>query len=113
LKGLDVLAAPYPRLDGFYFSPLKIFEYMAAGKPIVASRIGQVAEILENEKTALLVAPENPEELASALRRLKAERKLAERLGAAAQKEAQEKHTWKARLEIVESIFRSLGVKKR
>ncbi len=113
LKNLDVLVAPYPQMDGFYFSPLKIFEYMAAGKPIVASRIGQVAEILENEKTALLVAPENPDELAFALRRLKNEHKLAERLGLEAQKEAKEKHTWKERLKIIEPIFRALTAKKR
>jgi len=113
LKSLDALAAPYPKINGFYFSPLKIFEYMAAGKPIVASRIGQVAQILENEKTALLVSPENPDELAAALRRLKSEHRLAKRLGLEAQKTAREKHTWKERLKIIEPIFRSLAVKKK
>ncbi len=113
LKGLDALVAPYPQMDGFYFSPLKIFEYMAAGRPIVASRIGQVAEILEDEKTALLVSPENPDALAAALRRLKAEQRLAERLGREAQKLAKEKHTWKARLKTVDAIFQSLTGRKK
>jgi len=112
LKSLDVLVAPYPYMDGFYFSPLKIFEYMAAGKPIVASRIGQVAEILEDGENALLVAPEDPKALASALRRLKSEPKLCELLGRQAQKTAEEKHTWKSRLKTVKGIFESLGAKK-
>jgi len=44
LAGLDVAVAPYPPLEDFYYSPLKIFEYMAAGLPIVASAIGQISE---------------------------------------------------------------------
>jgi len=112
LKTLDALVAPYPQMDGFYFSPLKIFEYMAAGRPIVASRIGQVAEILENGKNALLVPPENPDALTSALLRLKADRKLGEQLGKQAQKTAREKHSWTSRLQMVEGIFASLTDKK-
>lgn len=112
LKMFDALVAPYPQMDGFYFSPLKIFEYMAAGKPIVASRIGQVAEILEDGKNALLVPPENPEALAAALLRLKSDRKLGGLLGAQAQKVAKEKHGWKNRLKTVEAIFKSLADKK-
>jgi glycosyltransferase involved in cell wall biosynthesis len=112
LKMLDVLVAPYPQMENFYFSPLKIFEYMAAGKPIVASRIGQVAEILEDGENALLVPPENPQALAAALLRLKTDRKLGGRLGAQAQKNAREKHSWKSRLKMVEGIFQSLENKK-
>ncbi|MGH8003438.1 MAG: glycosyltransferase family 4 protein [Limisphaerales bacterium] len=112
LKALDALVAPYPQMDGFYFSPLKIFEYMAAGRPIVASRIGQVAEILEDGKSALLVPPEDPEALASALSRLKSDRRLGGLLGAQAQKTAREKHSWKNRLQVVEGIFKSLVDKK-
>ncbi|MCI0330427.1 MAG: glycosyltransferase family 4 protein [candidate division Zixibacteria bacterium] len=112
LRTLDALVAPYPHMDGFYFSPLKIFEYMAAGRPIVASRIGQVAEILENEKNALLVPPEDPEALASALFRLKSDRTLGEKLGKQAQKMVKVKHTWKNRLHTIQEIFESLMDKK-
>src|SRR5262249_36909852 len=40
LASMDVAVAPYPPLENFYFSPLKVYEYMAAGLPVVASRIG-------------------------------------------------------------------------
>ncbi len=113
LKMLDVLVAPYRQLDGFYFSPLKIFEYMAAGRPIVASRIGQVAEILKDGESALLVPPEDPEALAAALHRLKNDKELRERLGRQAQEIAEKKHTWKARLKTVEAIFQSLARQKK
>src|SRR5262249_53202779 len=43
LASMEVAVAPYPKLASFYFSPLKVYEYMAAGLPIVASRIGQLA----------------------------------------------------------------------
>lgn len=112
LKSLDAFVAPYPQIDGFYFSPLKIFEYMAAGRPIVASRIGQVAEILHDGKNALLVPPEDPAALVSALRRLKADRKLGARLGREAQRAALREHTWQVRLATLEPVFHSLAAKR-
>jgi len=104
----DVLVAPYPDLSQFYFSPLKVYEYMAAGKPIVASRIGQIVGLLKDGETGLLVSPGNPNELAEALMRLKQDRVLATRLGQTALREATGKHSWKKRIEQVDSIFRQL-----
>lgn len=42
----DVALAPYPELDGFVFSPLKVYEYLAAGVPVVASAIGQLIDLV-------------------------------------------------------------------
>jgi glycosyltransferase involved in cell wall biosynthesis len=68
LKALDILVAPYP--DQFhyrhYMSPLKIFEYMASGRPMIVSDLPSIREVL-NEKTATLVRPDNPGELAKAV----------------------------------------------
>jgi glycosyltransferase involved in cell wall biosynthesis len=107
LQAMDALVAPYPQLERCYFSPLKVFEYMASGRPIVASAIGQVEEILEHEHTALLVPPGDSRALGAALLRLHGNPALGARLGEAARAEAGE-HTWAKRIEAVGAIFESL-----
>src|SRR3984885_4905010 len=70
LDASDILVSPHiPMPDGsrFFGSPTKIFEYMAMGKGIVASRLEQIAEVLEHERTALLVTPGDVDELAGAI----------------------------------------------
>ncbi len=97
LDACDVLASPHvPLADGseFFGSPTKLFEYMAMGKGIVASRLGQIGEVLEDEQTALLVEPGNVRELSEAIQRLSQSKELRERLGAAARNAAIERHTW-------------------
>ena len=96
LASMDVATAPYPRLEKFYFSPLKLYEYMAAGLPVVASRIGQIAEVIEDGVTGLLVEPGNVAELAAALERLRGDAGLRTRLGEAARAKALRDHTWDA-----------------
>jgi len=105
LGAMDVVVAPYPQLDKFYFSPLKIFEYMAAGKPIVASAIGQIVDIIEHERTGLLVPAGDAAALAAALLRLRQDPQLAARLGKNAREEAEARHTWRDRVSTVEDIF--------
>jgi glycosyltransferase involved in cell wall biosynthesis len=96
LASMDMAVAPYPPLDYFYFSPLKLFEYMAAGLPIVASRIGQLEELIEDGVTGLLCDPGDAAALASAIERLRASPELRTRLGRTARETALEKHTWEA-----------------
>lgn len=96
LARVDVAAAPYPQSDDFYFSPLKILEYMAAGLPTVASRVGQVTQLLEHERTGLLVPPGDDRALSDALLRLRRDDSLRQRLGAAARVAAESKHSWSA-----------------
>ncbi|XZE51911.1 glycosyltransferase family 4 protein [Planctomycetaceae bacterium SH139] len=70
LAQFDIAVAPYPQLDGFYFSPLKVFEYMAGGIPVVASRIGQIPEIIEDGVDGLLVDAGDIQQLQVALQYL-------------------------------------------
>src|SRR5678815_590877 len=70
LDACDVLVSPHVPLDAgadFFGSPTKLFEYMAMGKGIVASRLGQIGEVLTDEQTALLVEPGNANELSACL----------------------------------------------
>ncbi|MBC9824107.1 glycosyltransferase family 4 protein [Terrabacter sp. MAHUQ-38] len=92
LARADAAAAPYPVAE-CYFSPLKVFEYLAAGLPVVASRSGQLPQLLTDGADALLVPPGDPVVLAHALSRLRDDVQLRERLGATARVTAQ-RHTW-------------------
>ena len=99
LAACDILSSPHvPNADGtpFFGSPTKLFEYMAMGRGIVASRLDQIGEVLEDGRTALLVPPADANALADALARLIRDPALGAALGAAARQEAVAHHTWRA-----------------
>jgi glycosyltransferase involved in cell wall biosynthesis len=101
MAAADVLVSPHADVEHFIGSPIKLFEYMASGKPIVATRVGQIEEVLTDEQNGLLVPPEEPEAMAAALERLYADPRLRERLGREAQRQATKDHSWDARLELI------------
>jgi len=112
LDACDALVAPHvPLADGseFFGSPTKIFEYMAMGKAIVASRLGQIGEVLVDGETALLVEPGDVVELAAAMRRLIESPELRLSLGAKAREIAEREHTWTHNARRVLDAYRSLG----
>jgi glycosyltransferase involved in cell wall biosynthesis len=112
LDACDILLSPHvPLEDGsdFFGSPTKLFEYMAMGKGIVASRLGQIGDVLADEETALLVEPGNVSELTEAILRLANSTELCARLGAAARRAAVERHTWKQNAQRVIDAYRALS----
>lgn len=94
IRGMDVAVAPYPQLAPFYFSPLKVLEYMATGRAVVASRIGQLADLIRDGETGLMVSPGDADALAVAVRRLADDDALRHTIGAAAAAEVRSAHTW-------------------
>ena len=107
LQGFDIAVAPYPALDHFYFSPLKILEYMACGLPIVASRIGQIKELIIHEKSGLLVTPGSSEALKNAIVDLSRNKAKRDSLGSNARSLAVEKHSWH---QVVERILSTISM---
>jgi len=91
---MSVGIACYRQNQPFYFSPLKIYEYMAAGLPIIVSRTGGLEELTGSGQFGLDVPPEDPPALAAALLQLaiNAERRMA--MGAAARSHVLEHHSW-------------------
>jgi len=78
-----------------YASPLKLFEYMACGRAIVAPDQPNIREILTHEETALLFDPDDPAAMWEAIRRLAADAQLRERLGRAARAALEARdYTW-------------------
>jgi glycosyltransferase involved in cell wall biosynthesis len=107
LASMDAAVAPYPPIDPFYFSPLKVFEYMAAGLPVAASRIGQLAAVIRDGGNGLLLPPGDAGALSAALVRLCEDRALRIRLGRAARGTVLEEHTWEA---VAGRILRLAGL---
>ena len=93
LETLDVAVAPYPALENFYYSPLKLFEYMAAGRAVVASGAGQIPQIIRHRANGLLYEPDDQAGLLNCLCELQSDRALREELGRNARKTA-EGFTW-------------------
>ena len=112
VRHFDIALAPYPRLDhDFYFSPLKIFEYMACGIPVVASACGQIRELIKTGKTGLLCRPQQIGALADACDRLLRNPALRRRLGESACKLVHTHYTWdhnaRRATELAESLLRT------
>lgn len=96
LGEMDVGVAPYPKLDHNYFSPMKVFEYMAAGLPVVATSAGQLTQIIKDECNGLLCPPGDVSALTEALFCLLRDPAMRIRLGRAARRRISDKHTWQS-----------------
>lgn len=104
---MDVLLAPYQenttavagrhRVTTKFMSPLKVFEYMASGRPIVCSDLPILREVLQDGRNALLVAPCDPEAWVHAIQRLRDDPAQAGVLGARAQEDFLREYTWQGR----------------
>ena len=105
----DVVVIPHDesRTAREFTSPLKLFEALAAGRPIVATDLPSVREILTPEEDALLVPPGNPQAMAAAIRRVLTDPELAERLASRAFEQAA-RYSWEARARRIEQAFESL-----
>ena len=93
----DVLVSPHEDMEdgsAFFGSPTKIFEYMAMGKGIVASRVGQLGEILDDGVDAILVEQKNPLALADAILKLLQNPEARLKMGRAARDKVISRYTW-------------------
>lgn len=105
LSRMDAGVAPYPRLQRFYFSPLKVFEYMAAGVPVVASDIGQIGAVLSHGLTGLLHPPGRVGEMVACIEELRGSPELAVRLARNARSLVRRRFTWRRNAERVLALI--------
>ncbi|MTD14321.1 glycosyltransferase [Nakamurella sp. YIM 132087] len=94
LRRMDIACAPYPVAQDQYFSPLKVYEYLAAGLPVVASGVGQLPAALDHGRLGVLVPPGDPAALALALHRLRSDTALRTDLARRGRARAVAAHTW-------------------
>lgn len=107
LGAMDVAVAPFRRVDNFYFSPIKLFEYMASGTCVVASRLGQISEVIQHESNGLLCAPDDEHALYQVLEQARRSPDLRRRLGAQAQQAVRTRYTWANAAQATSTIIQS------
>lgn len=96
-----ILALPWTTHFAYYASPLKLFEYMAAGRAIVASDLPSTREIATEGETALFFPPGDVKALAAALERLHNDTELRQQMGNRARALAFARYTWEARARMI------------
>jgi glycosyltransferase involved in cell wall biosynthesis len=99
----DVAVAPYPARD-FGFSPLKLFEYMACGVPIVCSDLPSTREIVEDDRNGLLVPPGDIDSLAEAIVRILIDKRLGKRLSVEGLRRVNS-FSWRESTKKLESVY--------
>lgn len=111
LAAADIAVVPYPLLKtDVWLSPLKLFEYMASGKAIIASSVGQLTEVVQDGRNGLLVPPGDTAAMAAALLRLIDDPALQTRLGQQAREDAVRQHSWENYLARLERLFAAVIV---
>jgi glycosyltransferase involved in cell wall biosynthesis len=108
LFAADVLAMPYSARTRTpsgedttkWMSPLKLYEYLGAGRPIVSSDLPALRTVLTHEQNALLSPPDDAAGLRASIQRLVTENDLADRLANNARQSVQA-HTWLARAKAI------------
>jgi glycosyltransferase involved in cell wall biosynthesis len=104
VAAMDVAVSPRAT---FYASPMKLLEYMALAKPVVAPDLANIRDILEHGVTGLLFEPERVEDLTSQLRRLLQDRDLRHGLGMEARRRIESRFNWRYNAQrVTDSIER-------
>jgi glycosyltransferase involved in cell wall biosynthesis len=106
LSALDVAAVTYGTGQGYYFSPLKLFEYLAAARPVVAAAAGDIEHCIRDGVTGLLYPPGDVRVLADALLAVITEPARGRRLAQAGRDHVRAHHTWAANGERVVALAR-------
>jgi glycosyltransferase involved in cell wall biosynthesis len=110
IAAMDVAVVPYVPLDDFFFSPMKLFECMASGRPTVATALGQIEEVIEHGTTGWLYPAGDGSRLAEGLRTLLRDRVRAARIGEAGRRRVLEGYTWRlAARRIMEIVSRVIA----
>jgi glycosyltransferase involved in cell wall biosynthesis len=118
LAAADVGVAPFdvvahaPLQVDFYWSPLKVFEYMATGLPVVAPRIPRLARLVADGREGLLYDPSDPDGLSGALR-ASLDANLRRTMGAAARARAERDYSWHAHCERLAGAIACLIATRR
>lgn len=106
VSAADIAVAPAPLMqEDFWLSPLKLYEYMAAGTALVASSVGEIDSFIDDGRNGLLVPPGDTEALAGQLDRLMSDPTLRQTLSHQARRDAVQNHSWAHYVDRLEQVF--------
>jgi glycosyltransferase involved in cell wall biosynthesis len=106
VNAADIAVVPVTRMrQEMWLSPMKLFEYMASGKAVVASAMGQIKDVIKDGENGLLVPEGDEMAMASAINTLIEDDLLRIKLGEQAREDAVKNHSWEQYLTRLESVF--------
>jgi glycosyltransferase involved in cell wall biosynthesis len=107
VSAFDVAVMPYGPGPSCYFSPLKLFECLAAERPVVAADVGDVGHCIRKGVTGLLYTPGDAQSLANAIVSLLSDHERAATLARAGRDHVQKHHTWEGNARVVVELAAS------
>lgn len=110
---MDIAIAPYPQLDFWYPSSMKVFEYMSSGKAVVASKVGQIKEVIIDGYNGCLFDPDIEDDLTNKVLMLLKSPELCQSIKKQARETILEKYTWKRHAQTIEDIIKKIALKKQ
>ena len=110
VNAADIAVVPVPDMkQEMWLSPMKLFEYMASGKAIVASAMGQIKDVIRDSENGLLVPAGDEAALTGAVNRLLNDDSLRARLGKQARADAVQNHSWEQYFARLEDVFTGIS----
>lgn len=110
LTTADVILIPFPNNEVSHAaSPLKLFEGMAMGKPIIASKVSGIAEAISDGENGFLADPENVNEWVEKLETILTYENIAKKVGQNARRTVEEKFEWNCLAKQYEEILNSVS----
>jgi len=114
LAASDVILIPFPNNEVSHAaSPLKLFEGMAMQKPIIASKVSGIEEVVSDGKNGFLADPDNLEEWAQKLETILSFETLAANMGQSAKRTVEEKYDWAFLAKQYEEVLNTVYLKQR
>ena len=113
LSLMDIVFAPYPKREFWYPSSMKIFEYMSAGKTVMATDVGQVAEIIQEGVNGVLFDPENFDDMMAKVLHLVDAPEQRRKLAQGARRSVLEHYTWEQHARKMERIFENILARRK
>jgi len=113
IAAMDIVLAPYPKLEFGYYSPVKLYEYLSSGKAVVSSKMGQIGEVIRDGNNGFLCEPDNIPQMNNKIAELIRNPHLIKKVGEQARKDVLKDYTWMKRGEQLSALCEEVVTKSK